>query len=436
MSALLLYLLQANVALVLFALVYYALLRPLTFYQLNRAFLVFALLFSALYPLVDVAGLLPGPALPLVLPQTVVGWYTVVPSRGPNAPASFDVAGSLGLVYAGGGAVLLLRLLGQLLALRAMHRRSRPGMVSGQAIRHLAEPVSGFSFWQTIYLNPAQYEPAELALVLRHEQVHVRQWHSLDTLLAQLAVVGYWFNPAVWLLRRALAENLEFIVDQQVLHTGLDSKAYQYSLLRASELAPANSLVNHFHFLPLKTRIAMMNKKPSAPLHLVRYALLVPLTLGLSLAFAGPGPALPAATAPAQTSTGRPENALYYIDGKPATKANADQLNPADIAGVNVLKGESLGKVLGNTTATEAILITTKQHENAPEVVALNRKLNSLVDLGGKLLLIGDQEVTLAEFQQALATQTKQVTSLSAQDAQKRFGARATNGAVLIAGRK
>lgn len=57
MPALLLYLLQANAALLLFVLAYYVLLRPLTFYRLNRFFLLAALLLAAVFPLVDVAGL-------------------------------------------------------------------------------------------------------------------------------------------------------------------------------------------------------------------------------------------------------------------------------------------------------------------------------------------------------------------------------------------
>ncbi|GAB2461084.1 hypothetical protein GCM10011375_11940 [Hymenobacter qilianensis] len=59
MTALLLYLLKANGALLLFAGLYYVGLRRLTFYTLNRAYLLFALLFSALYSALDVGPYLP-----------------------------------------------------------------------------------------------------------------------------------------------------------------------------------------------------------------------------------------------------------------------------------------------------------------------------------------------------------------------------------------
>ena len=51
MEALLTYWLKANVVLALFAGAYYVLLRHLTFFGLNRAYLLFAVLFAAVYPL-------------------------------------------------------------------------------------------------------------------------------------------------------------------------------------------------------------------------------------------------------------------------------------------------------------------------------------------------------------------------------------------------
>ncbi len=56
MPALFEYLLKANISLLLFCAGYYAVLRRLTFYSLNRIYLICALLFSAIYPLVDLSA--------------------------------------------------------------------------------------------------------------------------------------------------------------------------------------------------------------------------------------------------------------------------------------------------------------------------------------------------------------------------------------------
>src|SRR5690606_24085398 len=54
MPDLIVYLLKANLSVILFYLGYRFLLRKLTFYSLNRFYLLFSLVFSFTYPLVDI----------------------------------------------------------------------------------------------------------------------------------------------------------------------------------------------------------------------------------------------------------------------------------------------------------------------------------------------------------------------------------------------
>src|SRR5690606_37531800 len=56
MPEIIVYLLKVNLAVILFYLGYRFLLRRLTFYTLNRFYLLFSLVFSFSYPLVDVVG--------------------------------------------------------------------------------------------------------------------------------------------------------------------------------------------------------------------------------------------------------------------------------------------------------------------------------------------------------------------------------------------
>ncbi len=52
--AILIYLLKANIALALFYIAYRLVLRRLTFYTLNRFFLLGGIIFSSLFPLIDI----------------------------------------------------------------------------------------------------------------------------------------------------------------------------------------------------------------------------------------------------------------------------------------------------------------------------------------------------------------------------------------------
>jgi len=376
MTAPLLYLLKVNVALLLFAAVYYGLLRRLTFFGLTRAYLVLALGFAVAYPAVELPAW-PGSstALPVAL-AGLVPTSAVAPTVAAPA-AAFDWSRAAELAYVAGVVVLLGRLLLQLLAVRRLHRTSRPAQLQGQQFRQLDSEAGPFSFWQTIYLHPERHPAPELAAVLRHEQVHVRQWHTLDVLLAQLVLAVAWLNPAAWLLRRAVLDNLEYLADASALQTGLDRRAYQYSLLRLSHALPPTPLVSHFTFLTLKNRIAMMNTPASAAAQRVRYLLAAPLALGLLLGFGG-AQARPAASALMQSPSLGPS--VYYLDGQLASKAAVDQLDPKSIAFVNVLPEETARKVFGQGSGGVVVVVTT-QNQNSAAVTALNEKIARVAPL-------------------------------------------------------
>jgi hypothetical protein len=142
-----------------------------------------------------------------------------------------------------------------------------------------------FSFWRSIYVNPARHEPADLKSILLHEQVHVNQWHTADILLAELSSIFYWFNPGIWLIKKAVRENIEFITDRKILKNGIDSKTYQYSLVNVSFNNTQPGIVNHFNISTIKKRIIMMNAKRSSKLNLTRYAFVVPAVMALLLVF-------------------------------------------------------------------------------------------------------------------------------------------------------
>ena len=364
-ASLLLYLLKANAALLLFAAAYFGLLRQLTFFTLNRFYLLFALLFAAVYPALPVPALLPAEVIPAVV-FTVVKTGTTAAFAAPDlAGPTFDWAIAGLALYGAGAVVLLARLLAQLLSLWRLRRRSRPAVVLGQPVRVLTGMVSPFSFGRSIYLTLEQHPAAELAAVLRHEQVHVRQYHTLDVLLAQVALAAAWCNPAAWLLRRALLDNLEFLADHAVLETGLDRRAYQYSLLRLSHEATGPLLVSHFTFPTLKNRVIMMNTPSSTATQAMRYLLALSLVLGLTLGFAA---------VQAHDGAPTPDPITYYIDGKLADKAAVDKLDPNSVANVNTLRDEAARKIFGNQ-GEKVVVITTVQNQNSAAVLALNAKI-------------------------------------------------------------
>ncbi|RBL88604.1 M56 family metallopeptidase [Chitinophaga flava] len=276
--AILIYLLKANIALTLFFLAYWLGLRRLTFYTLNRVFLLTGIAFSSLFPLVAVNSF-------VNRHQAIAGGMTYLPDLEAlkTHADTFTVWTLLVYLFWAGVTVMAIRFSIQLFSLWTIHRKSRPGVVEGTAVRTLQKELSPFSFFRHIYINPSLHQPEEIPAILCHEQVHVKQWHSADVILGELNNIFYWFNPGAWMMKTAIRENLEFITDRYLLKQGIDKKTYQYSLIQVSGIPYATAIANNFNFSHLKNRIIMMNRKQSSAIQVVRYGAFGVLVGGLVL---------------------------------------------------------------------------------------------------------------------------------------------------------
>ncbi|QKJ29998.1 hypothetical protein HQ865_09595 [Mucilaginibacter mali] len=285
MPALFIYLIKVNVALLIFCAGYYAVLRHLTFYNLNRIYLVTAIVFSTLYPSVNLSDFLNRhEEISRPIQVVIVNWQEPVKSI-TKTFLGRDVWFWLQAAFWTGVILFAIRLGMQLLSLYRLHKRSEPAQLHHYVIRVIRGNINPFSFWQSIYINPDNHDPRELDAILEHEHIHVSQWHTLDILLGEISAIFYWFNPGVWLMKRAIRENIEFITDNKILQKGVDCKAYQYSLLNVNFGAQGNAIVNHFNISTIKKRIIMMNAKRSSNVNITRYLFLIPAVMMLLLVF-------------------------------------------------------------------------------------------------------------------------------------------------------
>jgi len=285
MPALFVFLFKVNIALLLFCAGYYLVLRHLTFYTLNRIYLVAAILFASIYPKINLSGFLEHHQQ-IAKPVEIIALNWQAPAKAfvkPLAQPNYWLWAEM--VLWTGVVLFALRLLVQLYSLYKLYLSSTAAKIHDHDVRVINSDTGPFSFWKSIYINPAKHEPSELRSILLHEQIHVSEWHTLDVLLAELSTIFYWFNPGVWLMKKAVRENIEFITDRKILKTGTDSKQYQYSLVNVSFSAAPQGIVNHFNISTIKKRIIMMNAKRSSKFTLTRYAFLVPAVVALLLVF-------------------------------------------------------------------------------------------------------------------------------------------------------
>jgi len=291
------YILKISVSLTVVYLIYHFLLRRLTFYSWNRAYLLGLSMVSFCIPFIDISSLLPK--------EDSVGVIGYIPPllsviNPDNSYTFFDGAitgtNAILLLVATGAMILFARLLVQYRSFRKMMRSADVIMEGPVRIYQVHDNIVPFSFANSIFINAAQHDEAELREIIRHEFIHVKQRHSIDIIVSEFLVIFNWYNPIAWLIRSAIRQNLEFIADEQVIQKGFDKRQYQYLLLKVIGTSPY-AITNKFNFNSLKKRITMMNKHRSARVHLLRFALVVPVVAISLVAFRGQQYAVPALTA-------------------------------------------------------------------------------------------------------------------------------------------
>lgn len=275
----LMYLIKANVVLVVLFGFYQLISAGDTFFKWRRLSLLTVYVLSLLLPTIDLSVLVNETApLGNILPRMAYNLPEVMvqPTRD-----AFDWHQLAVWLYGGVALVLLLRVFWQVVVVCRLVQRCERATLHGTAVCLLTGDYSPFSFFRWIFVNPVNKTPSQVKQILTHEQTHVEQWHSVDALLAQLFVAAFWFNPVAWLMRLQVRNNLEYLADRAVISGGTDKKAYQYHLLAVAYRTNVATITNKFNVLPLKKRIKMMNKQTSNPLARFKYLLFVPLAIAL-----------------------------------------------------------------------------------------------------------------------------------------------------------
>lgn len=275
----LMYLIKANVVLVVLFGFYQLISAGDTFFKWRRLSLLLVYVLSLLLPTIDLSVLVNETApLGNILPRMAYNLPEVMVKPARDA---FDWQRLAVWLYAVVALALLLRVLWQVVVVCRLAQRSERATLHGTAVCLLTGDYSPFSFFRWIFVNPVNKTPSQVKQILTHEQTHVAQWHSVDALLSQLFVAAFWFNPAAWLMRLQVRNNLEYLADRSVISGGTDKKAYQYHLLAVAYRTNVATITNNFNVLPLKRRIMMMNKQASNPLARFKYLLFVPLAIAL-----------------------------------------------------------------------------------------------------------------------------------------------------------
>ena len=301
MGDLLFYLLKSGCYLIIFYLLFKLLMSGTTFFRFNRVTILAGIIGCMFLPLIEFTT---QEETFLTVPlQTIQGifveqadgifgdtmfWVRPQVDETGNMQAINWCPIALGYVYLAGGLFVLCRILLSFYRMFQLIRNGKRRSYGKYKLIVVSEPISSFCWGKYIVVSVSDYSQQSTDGILLHETMHLRYRHTLDLLCMQCLLILYWFNPAIWLLKRELQEVHEFEADNGVLNTGIDATRYQLLLVKKAVGTRLYSMANGFNHSKLKKRITMMLKKKSNPWARLKYLYVLPLAAIAVTAFARP----------------------------------------------------------------------------------------------------------------------------------------------------
>lgn len=285
------YLLRVSACTGIFYMFYYLLLRRLTFFTINRWYLMASLIVSLIIPAIKIQ-VSEQPHYVAAAQQVVYNTYVQPTIQPPVKAGAVNIVAVteptnwgniLTLAYLIAVTLLMVHLAITLVVFFVRIKGKPIAKMGGVKILSGDKKLGNGSFFNYIFLaDSIAYD--ELKHVIAHEMLHVKLRHSVDRMLARMLQIVLWFNPFAYLYARAIEANHEFEVDSAMANT-IDKRMYAGLLLQLSATGHG-MLFNGFSKAQLTKRINMLFNKPSKNMRKLTYMLIVPMVTISCLVFA------------------------------------------------------------------------------------------------------------------------------------------------------
>ncbi len=281
------YLIKSGIALGVFYLFYWLLMRKSTHFGLNRLTLATSLVASLVLPLIKID--LSPEVVASSIPVMSIDLSTVVQIVSKPEPA-WGIREIVLLIYFSGLAITLFRLVYQSIYIHVISKMSRTITKGKHTIVLVEKEITPFAYFSKIFIPASKMEETSFESILAHEKSHLKQYHYLDLFLIEVVTIVQWFNPIVWLYERSVKEVHEYMADDEVLKQGVSKGNYQALLVNQALGGPVFTISHQFNQSLILKRIKMMTKMKSPQLAKIKVLLFIPLTAGLLMAFSNPEP--------------------------------------------------------------------------------------------------------------------------------------------------
>lgn len=370
------YILESGISLGAFSLIYFLFLRQETFFKANRLFLLFAVVFSSLLPLLHLRVYEPDNLVGVPSSEAVnmLEAITITGSGFSGSLAGWISASYLLVVgYLTGSVLVALFVLLRIGQLVLIICKAQVVHKSGINYVYINDNSSPYSFLNYLFVSRNMENNPAWDKMLAHESEHIRQGHTADILILELISIFQWFNPFFWLLRRVIKENHEYMADRAVINKGVAINQYK-EILVTQFIGNQFSIANNFNSSLIKSRLNMMTKIKSSNMSKLRYFIGGAMAAALLLAFACESKDNTIVDSEVmnngvQIRSASGEQPLILIDGEMADREAMAKLDPNAIQSVNVMREspESMVQKYGELVKNGVIEITLKTGATAVE---------------------------------------------------------------------
>ncbi len=313
------YSLEVSICWCVFFLIYIVALRKETFFSMNRWYLLSTLLLGLTLPLlrwIPLEGYSELQEVAQPLNYIASGPNVMVSNISEASQNFFPIFWFIGIIYLIGILFFTARFINGLQRILKIYRTGRKEKAIGYTLVHTSQKHLPFSFLNYVFISEVLPLEKNFREILKHELNHIQKKHTYDVLFMEIIHILFWWNPLIYLYKKAMKETHEFMADASVLKE-TEEKIYGQILLRQSNSGLEIALANQFFNSHLKSRIQMMYKDKSKPHHQFKYLMIIPLLIIMALAFS--------------SYVERSETESYKTENIHDTLLDTDEKNEAEI---------------------------------------------------------------------------------------------------------
>lgn len=272
MNDFLIYSLQTIVLQLLFLVVFELFFKKETFFKANRFYLLGSTILSLLIPMIKI------PIEQKVQEQYIFQLKEIVLTNTgfvENQVQNTSDFSVLNFVYAIGFLLFLTLFIIKLIKVFKVKQKAKLEVLNNTKIYRIENSKQAFSFLNYIFIGK---ENQNLEAIIKHEKVHQKQFHSIDLLFLESLKIIFWFNPMIYIYQKRIVEIHEFEADSNSVSENKSS--YYETLICQIFEVNSISLTNNFYNQSLiKKRLVMLQKSKSKKAGMMKYLVVVPMTI-------------------------------------------------------------------------------------------------------------------------------------------------------------